>query len=128
MIAPAAEVAPEVLEIIKNRNPAEKFAALRASAHPQAQFLWVNQQEAPEVVLKAVRLVLREHAARQAHHTTPIGEKVITTVRDFIDRNANRFPALAMFGRSDQAMSWATPKAAAVRWFICSCLECWRPF
>ena len=57
----------------------------------------------PEVVLKAVRLVLREHAARQAHHTTPIGEKVITTVRDFIDRNANRFPALAMFGRSDQS-------------------------
>ncbi len=36
----AAEVAPEVLEIIKNRNPAEKFAQLRASTHPQAQFMW----------------------------------------------------------------------------------------
>ena len=34
------EVAPEVAETLKIRNPAEKFAALRASPHPQAQFLW----------------------------------------------------------------------------------------
>lgn len=34
------EVAPEVLAILKNRNPADKFAQLRASAHPQARFLW----------------------------------------------------------------------------------------
>ncbi len=33
---PAEEVAP----LLQIRNPAEKFAALRASAHPQAQFLW----------------------------------------------------------------------------------------
>jgi 3-hydroxyacyl-CoA dehydrogenase len=32
--------APEVIEILKTKNPAEKFAKLRASAHPQAQFLW----------------------------------------------------------------------------------------
>ena len=32
--------APEVVEILKERDPAKKFAALRASAHPQAQFLW----------------------------------------------------------------------------------------
>ncbi len=36
----AAEIDPGVLAILKNRNPAEKFAQLRASAHPQAQFLW----------------------------------------------------------------------------------------
>ncbi|MBA4093056.1 MAG: 3-hydroxyacyl-CoA dehydrogenase [Candidatus Accumulibacter sp.] len=36
----AAEVAPEVLAILKTKNPAEKFAQLRASSHPQAQFLW----------------------------------------------------------------------------------------
>ena len=36
----AGEVAPAVLEILKNRNAAEKFAALRASDEPQAQFLW----------------------------------------------------------------------------------------
>jgi 3-hydroxyacyl-CoA dehydrogenase len=35
-----AEAAPEVVEILKNRDPAAKFAALRASAHPQARFLW----------------------------------------------------------------------------------------
>jgi hypothetical protein len=56
----------------------------------------------PEAVTDALRLVLREHVNRQAHRTTPIGEKVISTVRDFIDRNANRFPALSMFGRNDQ--------------------------
>jgi 3-hydroxyacyl-CoA dehydrogenase len=32
--------APEVVEILKTKNPAEKFAKLRASEHPQAQFLW----------------------------------------------------------------------------------------
>jgi hypothetical protein len=36
----AGEIDPEVLAILKNRNPAEKFAQLRASEHPQAQFLW----------------------------------------------------------------------------------------
>ena len=54
------------------------------------------------VVTEAVRMVLREHLNRQAHRTTPIGEKVIKTVRDCIDRNASRFSALTMFGRSDQ--------------------------
>ena len=34
------EAAPEIIAILKNRNPAEKFAQLRASQHPQAQFLW----------------------------------------------------------------------------------------
>jgi 3-hydroxyacyl-CoA dehydrogenase len=32
--------APEVVEILKLRDPAQKFAALRANSHPQAQFLW----------------------------------------------------------------------------------------
>lgn len=36
----AAEVDAEVAEILKLPNPAEKFAALRSSGHPQAQFLW----------------------------------------------------------------------------------------
>ncbi len=34
--------APEVVEILKTRNPAEKFAQLRDSQHPQAQFLWAE--------------------------------------------------------------------------------------
>lgn len=36
----AGEIADEVAAILKLRNPAEQFAALRASSHPQAQFLW----------------------------------------------------------------------------------------
>ena len=40
---PAVGVAaPEVIEILRIRNPAEKFAKLRESAHPQAQFLWAS--------------------------------------------------------------------------------------
>lgn len=34
------EAATEVIEILKIKNPAEKFAKLRASEHKQAQFLW----------------------------------------------------------------------------------------
>jgi 3-hydroxyacyl-CoA dehydrogenase len=34
------EAAAEVVEILKTKNPADKFAKLRASSHPQAQFLW----------------------------------------------------------------------------------------
>ncbi|WP_028919469.1 3-hydroxyacyl-CoA dehydrogenase/enoyl-CoA hydratase family protein [Pseudoxanthomonas suwonensis] len=34
------KAADEVVEILKTRNPAEKFAKLRESQHPQAQFLW----------------------------------------------------------------------------------------
>jgi 3-hydroxyacyl-CoA dehydrogenase len=34
------EIADEVASILKTRQPAERFARLRASSHPQAQFLW----------------------------------------------------------------------------------------
>ncbi|NMG71482.1 3-hydroxyacyl-CoA dehydrogenase/enoyl-CoA hydratase family protein [Parazoarcus communis] len=36
----AGEVLPDVEDILKLRNPAEKFAQLAAHPHPQAQFLW----------------------------------------------------------------------------------------
>ena len=36
----AAEAAPELVQILKNKDPAQKFAQLRASEHPQARFLW----------------------------------------------------------------------------------------
>ncbi|KGQ19009.1 3-hydroxyacyl-CoA dehydrogenase [Lysobacter dokdonensis DS-58] len=36
----AGELDPSVAELLKERDPAKKFAALRASEHPQAQFLW----------------------------------------------------------------------------------------
>jgi 3-hydroxyacyl-CoA dehydrogenase len=35
-----AQVAAEVADILKIKHPGERFAALRASEHPQAQFLW----------------------------------------------------------------------------------------
>ncbi len=38
--AMAGEVTAEVAEILKIKAPAEKFGKLRASAQPQAQFLW----------------------------------------------------------------------------------------
>lgn len=36
----AGKLADEVAALLKERDPARRFAALRASAHPQAQFLW----------------------------------------------------------------------------------------
>ncbi|WP_396617289.1 3-hydroxyacyl-CoA dehydrogenase/enoyl-CoA hydratase family protein [Lysobacter soli] len=36
----AGELDAEVAALLKERDPAKKFAALRASQHPQAQFLW----------------------------------------------------------------------------------------
>ncbi len=36
----AADIAPEVAAILQQRDPAARFTALRACAHPQAQFLW----------------------------------------------------------------------------------------
>ncbi|RPE81709.1 3-hydroxyacyl-CoA dehydrogenase/enoyl-CoA hydratase family protein [Vulcaniibacterium tengchongense] len=36
----AGELDAEVAALLKEKDPAKKFAALRASAHPQAQFLW----------------------------------------------------------------------------------------
>ena len=39
-VAGTGKVADEVAAMLKIRNPAEQFAALRASSHPQAQFLW----------------------------------------------------------------------------------------
>jgi 3-hydroxyacyl-CoA dehydrogenase len=35
-----------VVQILKNRDVAERFAQLRASAHPQAQFLWASFRDA----------------------------------------------------------------------------------
>ncbi len=36
----APAVAPEVAELLKIKSPAERFSKMRASAHPQAQFVW----------------------------------------------------------------------------------------
>ncbi|HXH03399.1 MAG TPA: 3-hydroxyacyl-CoA dehydrogenase/enoyl-CoA hydratase family protein [Candidatus Competibacteraceae bacterium] len=40
-----AEPDAEVLAILGRKDPAEKFAALRASPHPQAQFLWAIHRD-----------------------------------------------------------------------------------
>lgn len=39
-VAGTGKVADEVAAMLKIKNPAEQFVALRASTHPQAQFLW----------------------------------------------------------------------------------------
>jgi 3-hydroxyacyl-CoA dehydrogenase len=39
-VTSAGAIADEVAAILKIKNPAEKFAALRASTHPQGLFLW----------------------------------------------------------------------------------------
>ena len=53
-------------------------------------------------VVDAMRLVLREQLARQKHNTTPVGEKIISAVRDVIDRQAGRFPSFATIKSTSQ--------------------------
>jgi len=44
-VAQTGQVSDEVAAILKIRSPAEKFAKLRASADPQAQFLWAVHRD-----------------------------------------------------------------------------------
>ncbi len=53
-------------------------------------------------IVNALRLVLREHLARQKHNTTPVGEKVISALRDVLDRHAGRFPSFATIKSTSQ--------------------------
>ncbi len=60
--AAAGTVAPEVQEILKERNPAQQLARLRACAHPQAQFLWAIHRDVFHYC--AVHLAEIAHCAR----------------------------------------------------------------
>ena len=58
----AGAVAEEVQAILKERNPADQIAKLRASSHPQAQFLWSIFRDVFHYV--AVHLADIAHCAR----------------------------------------------------------------
>ena len=53
-------------------------------------------------IVDALRLQLREHLARQKHNTTPVGEKIISAVRDVLDRHGGRFPNFSTINSTDQ--------------------------
>ena len=44
-VASGAGVAPEVAALLAERDPAKRLAALRASGHPQARFLWAIHRD-----------------------------------------------------------------------------------
>ena len=56
------KVADEVQAILKEKNPADQLAKLRASTHPQAQFLWAIFRDLFHYV--AVHLAQIAHSAR----------------------------------------------------------------
>ncbi|HTS86765.1 MAG TPA: 3-hydroxyacyl-CoA dehydrogenase/enoyl-CoA hydratase family protein [Usitatibacter sp.] len=58
----AGDVYPDVQAILKEKNPAEQLAKLRASANPQAQFLWAIFRDLFHYV--AVHLADVAHCAR----------------------------------------------------------------
>jgi 3-hydroxyacyl-CoA dehydrogenase len=58
----AGAIAEEVQAILKEKNPGEQLAKLRASAHPQAQFLWAIFRDVFHYV--AVHLADIAHSAR----------------------------------------------------------------
>jgi len=53
-------------------------------------------------IVDAMRLVLCEHLARQKHSTTPVGEKIISSVRDILDRHGGRFHNFSTINSTDQ--------------------------
>lgn len=59
-----AEVDEEVIGILKQKNPAERFAQLRASTHPQAQFLWA--------IFRDVFHYVAVHLTHIAHHARDV--------------------------------------------------------
>ncbi len=58
----AGAIAEEVQAILKERSPAQQFAKLRASSHPQAQFLWAIYRDLFHYC--AVHLAEIAHCAR----------------------------------------------------------------
>ena len=56
-----------------------------------------------KIVIQAVRCALTEHIARRKQAATPFGEKVVSAVRDIIDRNSGRFAAFGDVCGTDQA-------------------------
>jgi 3-hydroxyacyl-CoA dehydrogenase len=61
-VAQTGAVAPEVQAILKEKSPAQQFAKLRASSHPQAQFLWAIFRDVFHY--SAVHLAEIAHSAR----------------------------------------------------------------
>jgi 3-hydroxyacyl-CoA dehydrogenase len=60
--AQAGAIADEVQAILKEKSPAQQFAKLRASSHPQAQFLWAIFRDVFHY--SAVHLAEIAHSAR----------------------------------------------------------------
>ncbi|MBC8022732.1 MAG: enoyl-CoA hydratase/isomerase family protein [Burkholderiales bacterium] len=61
-VAQTGAIAEEVQAILKEKSPAQQFAKLRASSHPQAQFLWAIFRDAFHY--SAVHLAEIAHSAR----------------------------------------------------------------
>ncbi len=87
--AAAGQVAPEVAELLKIRSPAEKFAKLRASAHPQAQFLWAIFRDLFHYSAYHLRDDCRQCTRRGPGH--PLGLRLADgSVRDVAGRRVER--------------------------------------
>ncbi len=61
-VAQSGKIADEVQAILREKSPAQQFAKLRASSHPQAQFLWAIFRDVFHY--SAVHLAEIAHSAR----------------------------------------------------------------
>ena len=76
-------------------NPVTKrmvsgLAAWATVGNVAARLKLFNATEAQ--IIKGFQLVLKEHVNRTSHNTTTVGQQVIDTVRDLLDRHTGSFP------------------------------------
>lgn len=99
------EVERELCEGLDVRDPVTRRLVKGIAGWACAGLLGVRLKLLPtknEVVIAAMKFALRAHLARQKLATTPVGEQVISTVRDIIDRHSGKFPALSTIATSEQ--------------------------
>ncbi|RYH00106.1 MAG: DUF927 domain-containing protein [Alphaproteobacteria bacterium] len=99
------EIERELCEDLDIRDPVTRRLAKGIAGWACAGLLGVKLKLLPtknEAVIAAMKLALRAHVMRQKLATTPIGEQVIRTVRDVIDRHSGKFPAFSTIATSEQ--------------------------
>lgn len=99
------EIERELCEDLDIRDPVTRRLVKGIAGWACAGLLGIKLKLLPaknDAVIAAMKMALRAHVERQKLATTPIGEQVIRTVRDIIDRHSGKFPAFSTIATSEQ--------------------------
>ena len=119
----AGEAAPEVVDILKTKNPAEKFAKLRASQHPQAKFLWSLFRDLFHYSAYHLASIRRHRARCRFRH--PLGLRLVARpVRDLAGRRLEAVGAVDRRGhRRGRGHVECAAARLGVRWPRRACMR-----